>query len=82
MTKSKKHPEAEEPIILEPCQFCASIKIEFLRCPKVPTTSGGALDVWIYCRECSASGPHAPTAEIAAQYWNLGKPEGKEEARP
>ncbi len=78
---AKPHPEELEPLLVEPCQFCTSSKVEFLRTSKSPARSG-AVDVWVYCRGCSASGPHAPTAELAAQYWNLGKPEEPAEKKP
>lgn len=74
---SKPHPEELEPLILEPCQFCGSNRVEIYFCQK-DTPRPLAKDVWIGCRACGASGPVAGTPETAVEWWNLGKPQSKE----
>lgn len=81
MTASKPHPEELEPIVLEPCQFCTSLKVEIVK-THIGYRPGQKVDAWVGCRACGASGPVGADVELAAQYWNLGKPEPGETVKP
>lgn len=77
---SKPHPEALEPIIVDPCRFCRSGGPHL----DIAQPRGGARgDAFVYCRECKASGPIAPSVETAVDWWNNGLiPQRKPEATP
>ena len=46
---------------IKPCPFCES------ECPLMVQSSAGAV---VSCQRCMASGPAAPTEEMAAYLWN------------
>lgn len=66
---TKPHPEAMEPIVIDPCRFCRSAgpHIDLVK-PR------GVLhgDTFVYCRECKAAGPTAQSVEKAVEWWNNG----------
>lgn len=51
---------------LKRCPFCGGPKVQLLDAPK--TKLGH--DFWMYCKDCSSSGPVAGSEAIAAEKWN------------
>ena len=75
---TQPHPEDLDPLVIEPCQFCGSNKVEIYTTP-IAFKPGRRTDAWVGCRPCGASGPVGGTPEQAVDFWNLGKPAEKQE---
>jgi hypothetical protein len=76
----KPHPEAPEPLVIDPCRFCRSGGVELdIAQPR----AGSSSEAFVFCRQCKAAGPTQPNPEKAVDAWNIGVTiRRKEEPKP